>query len=425
MHDIKEIRKDPQRFKSGLMRLGIDYDLDYLLSLDEERRENIQKVQKLKELRNKYSKEVGVLKKEGKDAAEIIEKVKKINKEIPELDERVEKAEEKINKELSELPNLPHDSVPEGETEEDNVLVKTWGSPRKFDFESLSHWDLGKIINAYDSERASKLAQTRFPLTYNGFARLERALIQFMLDVQVDENGYREVLPPFLVNEQTMYGTGQLPKFRDDLFVCERDDLYLIPTAEVPITNLHRDEILSIDQLPLLYTAYTPCFRREAGSYGKDTRGLIRVHQFSKVELVMFTTPEDSYEKLEKLTKDAEKILELLELPYRRVILCTGDLGFSAAKTYDLEVWMPSYNDYKEVSSCSNFENFQARRMEIRFKRDRDSKPEYVHTLNGSGLAVGRTIASIVENYQTDDRKIEIPEVLRPYMKNKKFIPQE
>lgn len=416
MHDIRAIRENPERFKKGLQRRGIDYDIDALLELDEKRRELIQDVQKLKEKRNRLSKKVAELKRKGEDATSLIAEVRTIGDRIPEIEKNLDEVEKRLYEELISLPNIPHESVPDGEDENDNVTVRTWGEPRKFEFEPLPHWELGEKLGLFDPRRASKLAKPRFVMTYGSIARLERALINFMLDFHIKNGGYREVLPPFLVNEESMFGTGQLPKFKDELFWVERDNLYLIPTAEVPVTNIHRDEILSADELPLKYVSYTPCFRREAGSYGKDTKGMIRVHQFNKVELVKFALPETSYDELESLVNDAASILELLELPYRVVLLCTGDLGFSSAKTYDLEVWLPSYNGYKEISSCSNFEDFQARRANIKFKRDKKSKPEYVHTLNGSGLAIGRTVAAILENYQTENGEVEVPEVLRPYM---------
>ncbi|MCX7831806.1 MAG: serine--tRNA ligase [Actinobacteria bacterium] len=422
MHDLKKIRQNPEIFKEALKKRGFDYDIDHLLEMDEKRRKLIAEAQILQEQRNKLSKEIGFLLKEKKDANEVIRKVKEISNRIPEIEKEIEELEAKISQDLSQIPNIPAEDVPFGKDENDNVVVRTWGEPRKFDFDPLPHWEIGRISGLYDPERAVKIAKSRFVLTYGALAELERALINFMLDQHTKVNGYTEVMVPYLVNESTMYGTGQLPKFRDELFICERDNLYLIPTAEVPVTNLYREEILNIDDLPKKFVSYTACFRREAGSYGKDTKGMIRVHQFNKVELVKFSLPEKSYEELESLTNDAESILKILGLPYRVILLCTGDLGFSASKTYDIEVWLPSYNGYKEISSCSNFEDFQARRMNIRFKRDRNSKPEFVHTLNGSGLAVGRTVAAILENYQTKDGNVQIPEALREYMKGKKYL---
>ncbi len=422
MHDIKLIRKDPEKFKEGLKKRGFEYDVDALIDLDEKRRALIQEGQELKEKKNALSKQIGIMMKEKKDASELISEVKRISERIPEIDRELEEIEVKLIEELSNIPNIPHETVPAGVDESENVVVRIWGEPKKFSFEPLPHWELGRMLKLYDPERAAKIAKSRFVLTYGPLAELERAVINFMLDIHTKEHGYQEVMVPYLVNETTMYGTGQLPKFRDELFVCERDNLYLIPTAEVPVTNLFRDEILDGCILPIKFASYTACFRREAGSYGKDTKGMIRVHQFNKVELVKFSLPETSYDELESLVNDAARILELLELPYRVVALCTGDLGFSAAKTYDLEVWLPSYNAYKEISSCSNFEDFQARRMNIKFRREKTAKPELVHTLNGSGLAVGRTVAAILENYQTENGNVEIPEALRPYMRGRKFL---
>lgn len=422
MHDIKKIRQHPEVYKEALRKRGIDYDIDYLIELDTKRRNLIQEVQTLQEKRNRLSKEIGVLIKKNEDVSELRSRVREISEKIPVLQKEIEEIENVINSEISSIPNIPAPDVPEGLDEKDNLVVRTWGAPEEKGFEVLPHWEWGRLNNLFDSERAVKLAKSRFVLTYGPLAELERALINFMIDLHATEHGYTEVMVPYLVNEETMFGTGQLPKFREELFICERDNLYLIPTAEVPVTNLYRDETLSAGDLPKKFVCYTACFRREAGSYGRDTKGMIRVHQFNKVELVKFSLPENSYEELESLTADAERVLQLLELPYRVVLLCTGDLGFSSAKTYDIEVWLPSYRSYKEISSCSNFEEFQARRMNIRFKRDSKSKPELVHTLNGSGLAVGRTVAAIVENFQTKDGNVEIPEVLRPYMKGRKFL---
>lgn len=422
MHDLKKIRQNPDAYSEALKKRGIDYDIYKIIELDEKRRALIQEVQKLQEKRNRLSKEIGKLVRENKDVTSLKSEVKEISDKIPELEKEIAEIESVISQELSTIPNVPAPDVPVGKDENDNVVVREWGEVRNFDFEPLPHWDFGKLTRLYDPERAVKIAKSRFVLTYGPLAELERALINFMLDLHTQEHGYTEVMVPYLVNEETMYGTGQLPKFKDELFVCERDNLYLIPTAEVPVTNLFRDEVLSAAELPKKFVSYTACFRREAGSYGKDTKGMIRVHQFNKVELVKFSLPESSYEELESLTQDAERVLQLLDLPYRVVLLCTGDLGFSSAKTYDIEVWMPSYSSYKEISSCSNFEDFQARRMNIRFKRDSKSKPELIHTLNGSGLAVGRTVAAVLENYQTRNGNVEIPKALRPYMKNRKYL---
>lgn len=422
MHDLKKIRQNPEMYKEGFKKRNFDYDLDRLLEIDEKRRRLIQETQSLQELRNRLSREIGALIRENKDPSELKARVKEISNKLPELEKEIKELEEFIQEELAKLPNLPAPDVPYGKDENDNVVIRTWGEPRSFDFEPLPHYELGKINGLYDPERAVKIAKSRFVITYGPLAELERALINFMLELHTREHGYTEVMVPYLVNEETMYGTGQLPKFKDELFICERDELYLIPTAEVPVTNIYRGETLMAEDLPRKFVSYTACFRREAGSYGKDTKGMIRVHQFNKVELVKFALPEESYSELESLTRDAERVLQLLGLPYRVVMLCTGDLGFSAAKTYDIEVWLPSINGYKEISSCSNFEDFQARRMNIRFKRDRNAKPEFVHTLNGSGLAVGRTVVAILENYQTKDGNVEIPEVLRDYLNGRKTL---
>ncbi|NLY56840.1 MAG: serine--tRNA ligase, partial [Firmicutes bacterium] len=339
-----------------------------------------------------------------------------IGQEIKALDEELAQIEARIQEILLAIPNIPHPSVPEGDSSDDNVEVSRWGEPRDFPFEPLAHWDLGVNLDILDFERAVKISGSRFVVNKGLGARLERALINLMLDLHTSKHGYREVFPPVLINSASMTGTGQLPKFAADMFKCENYDLYLAPTAEVPVTNLYRDEILDADQLPIYHCAYTPCFRAEAGAAGRDTRGLIRVHQFNKVELVKFVLPETSFDELEKLVADAEAVLQLLKLPYRKVLICTGDMGFSNAKQYDLEVWMPSYGRYVEISSCSNFTDYQARRANIRFRREAGAKPEYVHTLNGSGLAVGRTAAAIIENYQQADGSIEVPEALRPYM---------
>ena len=351
--------------------------------------------------------------------------MREVSSKIKELDKEKAGYEEKLNSILMEIPNIPHPSVPIGKNEEDNTLVKEVGEPVKFDFEPKAHWDLGENLGILDFERAAKIAGARFPLYMGAGSRLERALINFMLDIHTTEHGYREILPPFMVNRKSMTGTGQLPKFEEDLFKLEGWDYYLIPTAEVPVTNIFQDEVLNGEDLPIYFTAYTPCFRSEAGSYGKDTRGLIRQHQFNKVELVKFALPENSYEELETLLKNAETILERLELPYRVITLCTGDLGFSSAKTYDIEVWMPYQNKYREISSCSNFEDFQARRANIRFKTKGKKGTRLVHTLNGSGLAVGRTFAAICENFQQEDGSIVIPEALRPYLGGMKKIEKQ
>ncbi|WP_062051948.1 serine--tRNA ligase [Bacillus sp. JCM 19034] len=418
MLDIKRLRKDLSGIKEKLTTRGEDISgLDRFQELDEKRRAVIVEVEELKNRRNQVSQEVAQLKREKKDADHLITETKEVSNKIKELDEELRNFELELEDILLTIPNIPHDSTPVGETEDDNVEVRTWGEIPSFSFDVKPHWDAATDLDILDFERASKVTGSRF-VFYKGLgARLERALINFMMDLHQDEHGYEEVIPPFMVNRQSMTGTGQLPKFEQDSFQIKEDDYFLIPTAEVPVTNLHRDEILSSEQLPIAYAAYSANFRSEAGSAGRDTRGLIRQHQFNKVELVRFVKPEDSYETLEQLTSHAEKVLQLLKLPYRVMSMCTGDLGFTAAKKYDIEVWIPSYNTYREISSCSNFEDFQARRANIKFRREQKAKPEFVHTLNGSGLAIGRTVAAILENYQQEDGSIVVPEVLRPYMR--------
>ncbi|WP_409272914.1 serine--tRNA ligase [Neobacillus sp. SCS-31] len=417
MLDIKVLRADFEGVKKRLQHRGEDLtDLGKFESLDRKRRDLIVEAEQLKGKRNEVSQQVAALKREKKDADQLIAEMREVGDRIKELDDELRGVEEELDMLLLSIPNLPHESVPVGETEDENVEIKKWGEVRNFGFEPKPHWDIADNLKILDFERATKVTGSRF-VFYKGLgARLERALMNFMLDLHVDEHGYKEVLPPYLVNRTSMTGTGQLPKFEEDAFLIESEDYFLIPTAEVPVTNLHRDEILNGDQLPIRYAAYSACFRSEAGSAGRDTRGLIRQHQFNKVELVKFVKPEDSYDELEKLTADAEKVLQLLGLPYRVLSMCTGDLGFTAAKKYDIEVWIPSYNTYREISSCSNFEAFQARRANIRFRREPGAKPEHLHTLNGSGLAIGRTVAAILENYQQEDGTVTIPEVLRPYM---------
>lgn len=417
MLDIKRIRENYEAVKTGLERRNQgDYGLPKIVELDEKRRELLSSVEAKKNKQNTASKDIPKLKKEGKDTAELMAELKGLSDEIKELDERVSETEEALKEALLTIPNIPNDLVPIGATDEDNEEIRKWGEPTKFDFEQKPHWDVGTDLDILDFERATKITGTRFTVYKNLGARLERSIINFMLNLHTEKHGYTEILPPFMVNRSAMTGTGQLPKFEEDMFHLPSKDYFLIPTAEVPVTNLLMDEILEEEMLPIYYTAYTPCFRKEAGSAGRDTRGLIRQHQFNKVELVKFTKPEDSYAELESLLGAAEKVLQLLEIPYRVVRLCTGDLGFSSAMTYDIEVWMPSYNRYVEISSCSNFEDFQARRANIRFRRDKGSKPEFVHTLNGSGLAVGRTTAAILENCQQADGSVVVPEALRPYM---------
>ncbi|MBO8178795.1 serine--tRNA ligase [Aeribacillus pallidus] len=417
MLDIKYLRANFEEVKERLKYRGEDLtDFEKFEALDKERRELIVQTEQLKMKRNEVSQQIAQMKREKQDAEHLIVEMREVGAKIKELDEKLRDVEEELEQLLLSIPNIPHESVPVGESEDDNVEVRKWGDIPTFDFEPKAHWDLADELGILDFERAAKVTGSRF-VFYKGLgARLERALINFMLDLHIDEHGYQEVLPPYLVNRTSMTGTGQLPKFEEDAFLIEKEDYFLIPTAEVPVTNLHRDEILNGDDLPISYAAYSACFRSEAGSAGRDTRGLIRQHQFNKVELVRFVKPEDSYDELEKLTGHAEKVLQLLGLPYRVMSMCTADLGFTAAKKYDIEVWLPSYNTYREISSCSNFEAFQARRANIRFRREPNGKPEHVHTLNGSGLAIGRTVAAILENYQQADGSVVIPEVLRPYM---------
>ncbi len=415
MLDARFVRENIELVREALRNRGYDLTLDEFLVLEKRRREVIREVEEMRNRRNVVSERIGTLKKSGGDAAGLIEEMKEVSGRIKALDEELKGLDSGIRDFLLNIPNMPHESVPVGKDEEDNVEVRRYGIPRDFDFEALNHWDVAEPLGIIDFDRASKIAGARFSLMKGPGARLERALMNFMLDLNTSR-GYEEVFPPILVNRESMTATGQLPKFEADLFRTADPELYLIPTAEVPVTNIHRDEILDEEDLPLYYTAYTPCFRREAGSYGKDTRGLIRQHQFNKVELVKFVKPEDSYDELEKLTRDAEYILQRLGLPYRVVVLCTGDLGFSAAKTYDIEVWLPGQGRYREISSCSNFEDYQARRAAIRFRREGRKGTEFVHTLNGSGLAIGRTVVAVIENYQQKDGSVVVPEALRPYM---------
>jgi seryl-tRNA synthetase len=395
---------------------GQPYDLDGLLRVDQERRRFVVEVDELKRRRNAASDEITRLKQQRQPADPLLAEMKQVSDSIKQLDDKMRSLDEQLQERLLNLPNLLHDSVPVGKDEKDNKEIKQWGTRPAFDFPSRSHWEIGEKLGILDFERAARVTGARFSFYIGLGARLERALINFMLDLHVREHGYEEILPPFIVNRASMIGTGQLPKFEEDLFRLRDEDYFLIPTAEVPVTNFYRDEILDEDRLPLSYAAYTPCFRREAGSYGKDTRGLIRQHQFNKVELVKFTTPERSYEELERLLQDAESVLQQLGLHYRVVLLCAGDTGFSSAKTYDIEVWLPGQNQFREISSCSNFESFQARRAGIRYRLKGGKKTEYVHTLNGSGLAIGRTVVAILENYQRKDGSVTIPDALRPYM---------
>ncbi len=420
--DLKFVRSNPDKVKEALNKRGAVVGLDSFLKLEEQRRQKLVQVEQLKNRRNTVSEEIGRLKKQGADAQDMIVEMRQVSQQIKEMDDEIKQIEEQLSQTLLTIPNIPHESVPEGAGDEDNLEVRRWGEPREFGFEPLAHWDIGESLDILDFERAAKVTGARF-VFYKGLgARLERAVINFMLDLHTREHGYTEIFPPFMVNRSSMTGTGQLPKFEEDLFRIDSVDYFLIPTAEVPVTNIYTGEILDGDRLPVYHAAYSACFRAEAGAHGRDTRGLIRQHQFNKVELVKFTTPESSYDELEKLTANAERVLQLLELPYRVVCLCTGDLGFSAAKTYDIEVWLPSYGTYREISSCSNFEDYQARRANIRFRREPKAKPDFVHTLNGSGLAVGRTVAAILENYQQEDGSVLIPKVLQPYMGVDKIV---
>ncbi|PKN68090.1 MAG: serine--tRNA ligase [Deltaproteobacteria bacterium HGW-Deltaproteobacteria-15] len=416
MLDLKFIRSHTESIREMLRNRRYDLDLSAFENIDRKRREILPVVEELRHRRNKVSEEIALMKKKGADASSLIADMKKVSQEIKERETLLVEVDEELNPFLMVLPNVPLPSVPVGADAGDNPVIRTWGETGKMGFDPLAHWEIGEKLGILDFGRASRMAGARFALYSGAGARLERALINFMLDIHTREHGYREILPPFMVNSASLTGTGQLPKFAQDLFKVEGWDLYLIPTAEVPVTNIHREEILSEEMLPILYVAYTPCFRSEAGSYGKDTRGLIRQHQFNKVELVKFCHPKESDEELEKLTRNAEEILRRLALPYRVVSLCTGDLGFASAKTYDLEVWLPGQQLYREISSCSNFTDFQARRSSIRFKKKGGSGTELVHTLNGSGLAVGRTLVAILENYQQKDGSVVIPEALRSYM---------
>ncbi|OGP47057.1 MAG: serine--tRNA ligase [Deltaproteobacteria bacterium GWF2_42_12] len=417
MLDTKFLRENLEAAEKRLALRGGSISLSEFKTIEEERRKLIAEVEALKAKRNTESLEIARLKKENKDVSKILTEMQQISSQIKELDDKVKGEEEALEKILLNLPNIPHSSVPAGKTSEDNVEVRKVGDIPEFAFKPREHSETGEMLGILDFERAGKLSGARFAI-YKGFgALLERALINFMLDIHTRENRYTELLPPFMVTRACMTGTGQLPKFEEDLFKIDGWDHFLIPTAEVPVTNMHRDEILKEDELPIYYTAYTPCFRKEAGSYGKDVKGLIRQHQFNKVELVKFSKPETSYDELEGLTRDAEKILQRLGLPYRVVVLCTGDMGFASAKTYDIEVWLPGQGKYREISSCSNFEDFQARRANIKYKPKDGGKPRFVHTLNGSGLAVGRTVVAILENYQQEDGSVVIPEALRPYMR--------
>lgn len=425
MIDIKLLRTEPEKVIAALKRRKEAVDIDGLLALDKEKRELLYQVEQKKAEQNSVSKQIPALKKAGEDTAEIFTKMKALSAEIKACDDKINEIDEQMTQILYTIPNIPNETVPDGDTDEDNVEIRRFMEPTVFDFEPKAHWDLGDALGILDPATAAKITGARFTVYRGAGARLERAIMNFYLDTHTGKNGYREIFPPFMVHRNSMMGTGQLPKFEEDAFKVMDTDYFLVPTAEVPVTNMHRDEILDGNKLPIKYCAYTACFRAEAGSAGRDTRGLIRQHQFNKVELVKFTKPEDSYAELEKLVADAESVLQLLKLPYRVVKICIGDLGFTAAMKYDIEVWMPSYNRFVEISSCSNFEDFQARRANIKYKNSPKEKAQFVHTLNGSGVAIGRTTAAILENYQNADGSITIPEVLRPYMGGKEVIEKE
>ncbi len=427
MLDLAFVRDHLPLIEEKLCQRGMDPAavLNNFAAIDARRRQTITELENLKARRNRASEEIARRKKEKQDAAALIEETKALREQIQTLEKQAEEADSELRPIVTGIPNIPHESVPVGATSDDNVEVRRWGTPRELDFKPKPHWELGEELGVLDLERAAKLSGARFAVYWDLGAKLERALANFMLDLHTRTHGYTEVLPPYMVNSDSLFGTGQLPKFAADQFKCEATDLWLIPTAEVPLTNLYRDEIIDGARLPISLTAYTPCFRSEAGSYGKDVRGIIRQHQFQKVELVKFVRPETSYNALEKLTADAEEVLQRLGLPYRVMALCTGDMGFSSAKTYDLEVWLPGQQLFREISSCSNFEGFQARRANIRFRPEGKNKTEFVHTLNGSGLAVGRTWLAILENYQQADGSVVIPEALRPYMGVDRITPKK
>jgi seryl-tRNA synthetase len=425
MLDLKRIRNNPEEIKKALANRGEEFNtsiIDEVLKLDEIRRQILVEVEVLKNKRNQDSAEIPKLKKIGKNTDDLMTEMKELSDKIKQYDVRLSQIDEKIQHIMLRIPNVPNPLVPDGASDEDNIEIRRWSEPTKFDFETKAHWEIGTKLNILEFERAGKVAGSRFTFYRALGAKLERAVISYFLDMHTEKHGYEELLPPYMVNRTSMTGTGQLPKFEEDAFRVSNNDFFLIPTAEVPVTNFYRDEVLKGDDLPLKHVAYSACFRAEAGSAGRDTRGLIRQHQFNKVELVKFTKPEQSYEELEALTKDAEEVLQVLGLPYRVVRICKGDLGFTAALKYDIEVWMPSYNRYVEISSCSNFEDFQARRANIKYKESIKDKPQYVHTLNGSGVAVGRTVAAILENYQQADGSVIIPEALRAYMGGREVI---
>jgi seryl-tRNA synthetase len=416
MLDVKLLREHFDQVKERMATRDLAVDWQEFVSLDRERRDALSNIERLKERKNRLSGEIGSLKKSGADAGALMREVEEISEAIKQGEKPLADVERRFEGFMLSLPNLPHESVTVGKTSDENKVVRRWGEPPAFDFAAKNHWDLGEELGILDFARAAKIAGARFAVYRGAGARLERGLINFMLDVHTGENGYQEMLPPALVNRAALIGTGQLPKFEEDLFRLVQGEFFLIPTAEVPLTNLHRDEVIERAELPIKYVAYTPCFRSEAGSYGKDVRGLIRQHQFNKVEMVKFAEPESSYRELELMVENAEAILQRLKLPYRVVELCTGDMGFAAAKTYDLEVWLPGQNAYREISSCSNCEDFQARRAQIRYRKEKNARPVFVHTLNGSGLAVGRTVVALLENYQQKDGTVVIPDALRPYL---------
>ena len=416
MLDLKWVRENPEEVAQMLKNRNNSFPLDELLKLDEKRKSALLEVEKLKEKRNAGAKQVGVLKKNGENADALMEEMRQLGDRIGELDAKTAEIQAELDNMALSIPNKVHSSVPVGKDENDNVEIRRWGTPREFSFTPKAHWEIGETLGIMDFERGVKLAESRFTILKKEGARLERALMNFMLDLHTTKHGFTEIMPPVLVNSKTMTGTGQLPKFTEDLYRCANDDLWLIPTAEVPLTNMHSGEILAEKDLPMYFTAYTPCFRREAGSYGRDMKGMLRQHQFDKVEMVKLSTPEKSYDELEHLTNCAEEVLQVLGLPYRVVCLSSGDMGFGAAKTYDLEVWLPFQNCYREISSCSNCEDFQARRMGLRYRPADGGKPQFVHTLNGSGLAIGRTLIAVVENCQNEDGSVTIPEALRPYL---------
>lgn len=422
MLDLKVIRGETERVKAAMARRKENVDIDAVIALDDKRRSLLFEAEGLKAKQNEVTKQIPVMKKEGKDTTSLLEEMKALSAKIKELDVKTREVEAELNKMMLTIPNIPADDVPDGDSDADNVEIRKFGEPRNFGFAPKAHWDIGKDLDILDPDTAAKITGTRFTVYKDLGAKLERAVVNYYLDTHTEKHGYTEVFPPFMVHRNSMIGTGQLPKFEEDAFKVAGTEYFLVPTAEVPVTNMYREQILDGSKLPIKHVAYTACFRAEAGSAGRDTRGLIRQHQFNKVELVKFTKPEDSYEELEKLTNDAEKVLQGLGLPYRVVRICIGDLGFTAAKKYDIEVWMPSYGRYVEISSCSNFEDFQARRANIKYKDGQGGKAQYVHTLNGSGVAVGRTVAAILENYQNEDGSVTVPEVLVPYLHGKTVI---